>query len=128
MKKRSTGKGSTSVIWRLLLVIVLTMGLTVLCAKLILSGAIGMELIDLCAGVISATVAMLLSLITTKKSPRKKLLWGLTASAVYYLALLVSNLLFFGIEFVGVLYSAAWVFGGGLLGTLLGQIKVRKYA
>lgn len=128
MKKRSTGKGSASVVWRFLLAIFLTIGLALLCAKLILSGTIGMELLELCAGVISGTVSMLLSLITVKKSPRKKLLWGLTASAAYYLALLVSNLLFFGIEFMGVLYSAAWVFGGGILGTLLGQIKVRKYA
>lgn len=127
MKKR-IGKGSASMISIILLLMLLLFGLLLLGAKLILAGVIGENQLLSCAAVIAAVGSFAVSLCSALRSPRKKLLWGLCASAGFFLALLVSNLLFFGIEYSNVLTIAACVLGGGLLGSLLGRKKVRKYA
>lgn len=128
MKKRTKGKGSASVLMNLALGTILTLGFTVLSAKLILSGTLHENGIDLYAGITKGIVALVLSLLTARRSPQRKILWGLLAVALYYLLLMICNLLFFGIAFSGVLQSALWIMGGGLLGSLLGNKKVRKYA
>ena len=128
MKKRTKGKGSASVLLNLALGTILTLGFTVLSAKLILSGTLNENGIDLYAGITKGIVALVLSLLTARRSPQRKILWGLLAVALYYLLLVICNLLFFGIAFSGVLQSALWIMGGGLLGSLLGNKKVRKYA
>ena len=128
MKKRTKGKGSASVLLNLALGTILTLGFTVLSAKLILSGTLNENGIDLYAGITKGIVALVLSLLTARRSPQRKILWGLLAVALYYLLLMICNLLFFGIAFSGVLQSALWIMGGGLLGSLLGNKKVRKYA
>ena len=128
MKKRTKGKGSASVLLNFALGTILTLGFTVLSAKLILSGTLNENGIDLYAGITKGIVALVLSLLTARRSPQRKILWGLFAVALYYLLLIICNLLFFGIAFSGVLQSALWIMGGGLLGSLLGNKKVRKYA
>ena len=128
MKKGQVGKGRVRLPVVVPAVILLTFGLVLLCSKLILSGVIGEKHIRLCAGAIAGIVVMLITIFVARRSPRRKLLWGLMAASGYYLLLMVCNLLFFGIGFSNMVPVAAWVFGAGLLGTLLGSKKVRKYA
>ncbi|MBQ4564813.1 MAG: TIGR04086 family membrane protein [Oscillospiraceae bacterium] len=126
MKKR--GKGSMSMLLQLAIAGLLMVGLTILSAKLILSGMIPIAGIDLCAGVIVCIVSLVFSLLTARRSPQRKFLWGMLSAGVFYLILLICNLLFWGITFSGVLVRFLWVIGGGLLGSMLGHKKVRKYA
>lgn len=126
--KKKAGKGRVKLPAIIIAMLLLVFGLVLLCAKLILSGVIEEKRIGLCAGVIAGIVAMLIAMCIARRSPRHKLLWGITAAAGYYLLLMVCNLLFFGNGFSEMIPTAAWVLGSGLLGTLLGSKKVRKYA
>lgn len=97
-------------------------------AKLILSGTIGEEQMQLCVCVYTAIIAFLLCMICALRSPQKKAIWGMGTAAFYFCMLLLGNVLFFGIGFGSVIPGAACVMGGGLLGTLLGAAKRRKIA
>lgn len=127
-KVRAKGKGIAVFPMVLLAMPILTLALALLGAKLILSGSIGESSMGMCAGVITAVISFILSLYCAIRAPIKKLLWGLSASAAYFLMLLLGNLLFFGINYSHIWLIAACVFGGGLLGSLLGRKKPRKYA
>lgn len=127
MKKQNTGKGRGVFITCSILAVLLTFGLALLCAKLILSGVLDESRGVLCANVITCVVSFILAMIIARHSPRRRLLWGIVTAAIYFLSLLMGNILFFGIRFSGVLQSAGWILGGGLLGSLLKRKKVGKY-
>lgn len=128
MKKQKAGKGRGVFITCSILAVLLTFGLAMLCAKLILSGVLDENRGELYAGVITCIVSFILAMIIARHSPRRRLLWGTVTAAIYFLFLLMGNILFFGIRFSGVLQLGAWILGGGLLGSLLKGKKVGKYA
>ena len=77
---------------------------------------------------IAALLSLVIGLYTAKRSPARKLLWGLIACGALFLSLLIGNLLFFGIRFYNVPTIAAGVIVGGVCGVILGKRKVRKFA
>lgn len=106
----------------------LSVGFAMILAKMILGGIIGEG--EAYAGVclIGGLVAFLLSLYCAVRMPQKKALWGLAATGWYALSLPLGNLLFFGVSFGRSLPILLTVVGGGLLGSLLGGGKRRKFA
>ena len=107
-----------------LLTVLLSLG----CAELILSEVIGEEKIELLACILTGIVAFAASLYAAIRSPQKKLIWGMLTALGYGCCLLVGNLLFFGIGYGRILPIMSSVLGAGLLGSLLGAAKRRKYA
>lgn len=106
----------------------LTLLLALLCAKLILGESLPEKQLPLMGCVIGGVVAFLLCLYSALRMPQKKILWGIVTAAGYACLLMLGNLLFFGVGYSGVLQMLAAVFGAGLLGSVLGAAKRRKYA
>lgn len=106
----------------------LTILLALLCAKLILGESLPEKQLPLMGCVIGGVVAFLLCLYSALRMPQKKILWGIVTAAGYACLLMLGNLLFFGVGYSGVLQMLAAVFGAGLLGSVLGAAKRRKYA
>ena len=122
-------KGKRRVWLRLVLAApILTVGMALLCAWLMLRGSVGEEQIGWVVGGIASLCAFALSLYTALCVPRKKLLWGTMTAIGYGFALLLGNLLFFGEaygELSGVILPA---FFGGIAASLLGTLRSRKIA
>ena len=128
MKRKQTGKGSAGILICILLILILTMGLALLFAKLILSEVIAQKNLQLCASAIALMVSFVTGMIGAKKTERRKFLWGISSCGILFLVLLISNLLFFGVSFQNVPMIGAGILVGGIPGSLLGKKKVRKYA
>lgn len=130
MKRK--GKGSTTgkktAILAVLAALVLTLGLSLLCAKMMLSGTIREEQLSVaCAGIV-AIVSFVLCLIVSMRMPQKKLMWGMLTALGYACALMLGNLLFFGVGYGGFAMILLPLFGAGLIGSLLGTKRHGKYA
>lgn len=106
----------------------LTVLLSLGCAKLILSETVGEEKTELLACIVAAVVSFTASLYAALRAPQKKLICGMTAAGAYALCLAAGNLLFFGIGYGRILPILLSVLGAGLLGSLPGAAKRRKYA
>lgn len=97
-------------------------------AKLMLSEAVGQERAGLCVCIYTAVIAFAACLYCALRLPQKKILWGLLTAVSYLCLLLLSNLLFFGVGYGDILPVAGSVLGAGLVGSVLGAGKRRKYA
>lgn len=128
--KRKTEKRKHGSKWPkvLLLIPVLTIGLSMLGAKMIVSGAVPETSVNTMAVIITGIIGLILGLLGAIVSPQKKLLWGLLAAVLTAAALLLGNLLFFGVAYGEVLPGLGAALGGGVIGALLGSKKRKKYA
>lgn len=97
-------------------------------SKLILSEILPENAMKWMPWVITGVVSVVLSLFAALKMKQKKFLWGFGTACVYLSMLLISNLLFFGEEYQGILPIASVVLGCGILGSLIGAGKRRKFA
>ncbi len=97
-------------------------------AKLILTGAAPEKMLDLIAAIGIGLVALVVSMFGAYRASRKKFVRGMLFAAGYAGILLLSNLLFFGEGYGGVLPNVIAVLAGGFLGSLLGGGKRRKNA
>ena len=122
------GKGKGTVLSLLIAMPVLTVLLALLGAKLILSEVIPEGAMQWCVCGITGLVAFILCLYCSLRIPQKKFLWGLVTAGAYCCLLLLSNLLFFGIGYGSIPSVALSIFAGGILGSLLGAGKRRKFA
>ncbi len=107
---------------------ILTIVLSLLAAKIILSGTIREANLMGCVYTIGAIVSFLLSLYCALRMPQKKLIWGSAVAVLYAVMLLLGNLLFFGIGYGSMLPTLGAVLLGGIAGSLLGSVKRSKYA
>lgn len=107
---------------------ILTIVLSLLAAKIILSGTIREANLMGCVYTIGAIVSFLLSLYCALRMPQKKLIWGSAVVVLYAVMLLLGNLLFFGIGYGRMLPTLSAVLLGGIAGSLLGSVKRSKYA
>ena len=123
--KRKGKRGTRGVALQLLIALPLLTFLAALgTAKLMLSEAVGQER----AGLYTAVIAFAACLYCALRLPQKKILWGLLTAVSYLCLLLLSNLLFFGVGYGDILPVAGSVLGAGLVGSVLGAGKRRKYA
>lgn len=129
--KRKTGKrkqGGSRWPKVLLLIPLLTVGLAMLGGQMIVSGTVPEHSVQTLATIITAITGLCLGLAGAVASPQKKFLWGLLAALLTAAALMLSNLLFFGVTYGHVLQGVGAALGGGLIGALLGSKKRKKYA
>ena len=124
MRKKGRGVIVQLAIAMPLLTLLLSLG----CAKLILSETVGEEKIELLACIVTAVVSFAAGLYTALRSRQKRLVFGMVAAGAYACCLLIGNLLFFGIGYGRILPILLSVLGTGFLGSLLGAAKRRKYA
>lgn len=127
--KRNEKKGTGKVLIPALIAMpILTILLSLAGAKLVLSGSLKQETMGVVAYVITALVSFILSAYAALRMPQKKMLWGLGAAGVYFIMLLLSNLLFFGEGFGGILPILGCTLGAGAFGGFAGAGKRKKYA
>ena len=107
---------------------ILTLLLSFACGELILTELLPESAIQWISIVIVGIVALILSLFVAIKMKQKKFMWGIGTTGTYLLMLLLSNLLFFGEGYQGILPIAGAILGCGILGSFLGAGKRRKYA
>lgn len=107
---------------------ILTLLLSFACGELILTELLPESAIQWISIVIVGIVALILSLFAAIKMKQKKFMWGIGTTGTYLLMLLLSNLLFFGEGYQGILSIAGAILGCGILGSFLGAGKRRKYA
>ncbi len=122
-------RGYRSVIVQSLIAMpVLTLLLSFVCAKLIVSELIQEANLAVCGYVIVGLISLLVSLYCAIRMPQKKAMWGMGAATSYAVMLLLGNLLFFGLGYSEVLPVILSVLTGGVPGALIGALKRRKYA
>ena len=127
MKRK--GKGSRPWILPLIAMPVLTVALSVLGAKLILSSVISEAAMMWFAALVPGIVSLLLYAYSALQAARKKFLWGMAAALVYACLLLLGNLLFFGEGYGNNIPAVCGaVILGGILGSVLGGGKRCKIA
>ena len=123
MKRK--GKGSSAskrtAIAAMLAAPILTVGMCLLGAKLMLSDSIAETHFPMLCSVIAGSVSFVLCLLVSLRVPRKKFLWGMMTALCYACALLMGNLLFFGVGYGGFSVVLLPLFGGGMLASLLGM-------
>lgn len=107
---------------------VLTLLLSIACGKLVLSNLLPETAVQWIPIVIAGIVTLILSLFTAIKMKQKKFMWGIGTAGTYLIMLLLSNLLFFGEGYQGILPIAGAILCCGVLGSFLGAGKRRKYA
>lgn len=127
-RTKKSSKTKTTVTVLAIAAPLLTVASALLCAKLILSGALKQESITAIACVIAAAVSLLCGFFAARRAQQKKLLWGIAAAGGYACALLLGNLLFFGEGYDGILPIVGCCLGGGVLGSLTAAAKRKKYA
>ena len=130
MKRKGKGSaaGKKTAIVAMIAAPLLTLGLSLLCAKMMLSGSIKEEQLPTVCGVIVGIVSLALCLFVSLRMPQKKLMWGMLSAVGYACALLLGNLLFFGVGYGGFAMILLPLFGAGLIGSLLGTRRHGKYA
>ena len=106
----------------------LTILLSFVCAKLIVSEILKEESLQMCVVAIVGFVAFGGSLYCAIRMPQKKAMWGLGTAVVYFVMLFLGNLLFFGLGYGEIMSVLICVLTGGILGSLIGALKRRKYA
>lgn len=97
-------------------------------AKLILSGVMQENNLDLIVCIAIGLVALVLSMFGAFRANQKKFLWGMLFALAYCIVLMLSNLLFFGEGYGDILMNVLSVFAGGIIGSMLGGGKRRKIA
>ena len=127
-RTKKSSKTKTTVTVLAIAAPLLTVASALLCAKLILSGALKQESITAIACVIAAAVSLLCGFFAARRAQQKKLLWGIAAAGGYACALLLGNLLFFDEGYDGILPIVGCCLGGGVLGSLTAAAKRKKYA
>lgn len=125
-KKETSAKGI--IIPIIIAMPILTLLLSLAGSKLILSETLPEGATKWMPLVITGIVSVILSLFAAIKMKQKKLMWGIGTSCAYLVILLISNLLFFGEEYQGILPIAGVILGCGFLGSLIGAGKRRKFA
>ena len=130
MKRKGKGSsaGKETAITVMLAAPILTLGVTLLCAKMMLSGSIREEQLSTVCGAIVGIVSFVLCLFVAVRMPQKKFLWGMLTALGYACALLLGNLLFFGVGYGGFAMVLLPLFVAGILGSLLGTKRHGKYA
>ncbi len=130
MKRKGKGSaaGKKTAIAAMIATPLLTLGLSLLSAKLMLSGSIKEEQLSTVSGVIVGIVSFVLSLLVALRMPQKKLMWGMLTVSGYACALFLGNLLFFGVGYGGFATILLPLFGAGFVGSLLGTRRHGKYA
>ena len=130
MKRKADKRKRGSSSWAKVLVLIplLAVGLAMLGAQLIVSGTVPEGSVRTLAVIMTAVVGLCMGLVGAIASPQKKLLWGLLAALLTVAALMLGNLLFFGVTYEHLLQNAGATLGGGLIGALLGSKKRKKYA
>lgn len=129
LKKKSSkqqGRGNGVLIQAAIAMPVLTLLLSALAAKLILSGTLSEDSNTVVAAVIAGVTAFVSALYCAIRMPQKKLLWGLLITAAYGAFLLLGNLLFFGVAYGNLGGVLLPVFCAGLIGSLIGAAKKKK--
>lgn len=115
--------------WRILVWMLLsTMLLSLLSAKLILWGKIGEGYQQFVPYIIVSIVSVCGSFLTARTVPQRSLLWGMAIALGYVCSLMMGNLLFFGVAYRGVVPIIAYVLGGSIVGSSLGIIRKGKIA
>lgn len=110
-------------IWVVLAAMIVTIGLSMAGAKMILSGAMKEDAVGMIACGIAAITAALCAVCSAARAARRKLMWGMVGAIGCVGALLIGNLLFFGDRFEGVLSIFLSCLVGGLLGSLPMALK-----
>ena len=128
MRKKGGNKTRSVMLQLLLAMPALTVALALLGAKLLLGETLREERLPLLACGIAGITAFALCLYCALRMPQKKMLWGILTAGFYGCLLMLGNLLFFGVGYGGVLQTLAMVLGAGLLGSVTGAAKRRKYA
>ena len=125
--KRKGRRGTRGVALQLVIALPLLTFLAALgTAKLMLSEAVGQERAGLCVCIYTAVIAFAACLYSALRLPQKKILWGLLTAIYYLCLLLLSNLLFFGVEYDHFLPILLTVLATGVAGSILGGIKKKK--
>ena len=115
--------------WRILVWMILsTMLLSLLSAKLILWGKIGEGYQQFVPYIIVSIVSVCGAFLTARTVPQRALLWGMAIALGYVCCLMMGNLLFFGVAYRGVVSIIAYVLVGGFAGSSLGIIRRGKIA
>ena len=128
MKKTRKLRPGLFWLFELILAAVMTLGVSLAGAKLMLAQVVPEEKVQLLACIGTGIVSFLISMLTALRTSQKKFLWALLTAGLYLAGLLLSNLLFFGEGFGQILPNIAAILGGGILGALLGAGKRRKIA
>ena len=123
-RKRQTMPMTSAIIW----MPILTLGLALITAKLILQGIMAESQGRGAVFAIAFLVSCVGALITRKRCVKASLLWCLGTSVAYACILMLGNLLFFGVAYEGV--GGVWlaVLLGGLIAALLPKKKKGKFA
>lgn len=120
-------KRKTKLWWKLCLAApILTLALAAGMSKMILSERIPEGAIPITAPMIAGVVALVLGVWCASATPQKKLLWALATVTGYACALMLGNLLFFGVGYADVGKILGAVFGCGVIGGVIGSAKRQK--
>ncbi|MDR0889352.1 MAG: TIGR04086 family membrane protein [Oscillospiraceae bacterium] len=127
--KKRGGKLRNIVIQALVGAVLLTIVLSFILARFMLSGSIPERFINAIAAVIAGITAFAVAVYLAKRMPQQRMLWGFGGAAVYAMILLLGNLLFFGIGYGNIAPVFLTVLVAGLAGSMLGagQKKRKKY-
>lgn len=128
MSKKGKSKTRSIIIQLLISMPVLTVLFALGAAKLILSELLPQEKMQLYACIYAAIIAFAISIYASLRMPQKKVVWGIITTVTYLCMLLLGNLLFFGIGYGHILPVAASVMIAGLIGSLFGAGKRKRYA
>lgn len=129
MKKKGTtvtkrrGRGLAFLILGML---TLTFALAGIIAALMEGGTIPEEKTGLLASIIVGVVSLAACAILAARAQERKLLRGLIGAAIYAAALLLGNLLFFGVGYGDVLPILLSILAGGAAGSIIGSMRKKK--
>lgn len=104
----------------------LTVAFSAAAAKMMLAGVLPESALPTAAPIIAGLVALILGIWCAVRAPQKKLLWSMAGTACYGCALMLGNLLFFGVGYADVAKILGAVFGCGLFGGVIGSAKRQK--
>lgn len=122
------GKGRGVVIQTLIAMPILTVLLSLAAAAMIRSELLPESTLQISACAVAAIVSFLLCLYCALRMSQKKFIWGMLIAAIYCCMMLLGNLLFFGVGYGNILSVVLTIITAGILGSLLGAAKPRKYA
>ena len=107
---------------------ILTLGLCLLGAKMILWGKLPEKAITWLPAAIPCTVSLCGAFAGAKEAPRNRFFWGMLFALSYGCILALGNILFFGEHFSDIGNRFLWITAGGVAGSLLANMKKSKIA
>ena len=131
MKPTGKGRGTSShrSPWRpLYWMPILTVMLCLISAQLILWGKLPYSAHLYIPRILGAVISFLGGFRGTRIATQKRFLWGMVNTGAYLCMLMVGNLLFFGETFGGIRAMILWVSAGGVLGSMVANMKQSKIA